>query len=66
LEKQKAERAASKQASSSGSSKGGGGSGSGHHGNATGNAAHAYSMEEYGLDQDAMKERLDWYYKAYL
>jgi len=52
LEKQKAERAALKQSSSSN--------------NSTGHAAHAYSMEEYGLDQEAMKERLDWYYKAYL
>jgi KaiC/GvpD/RAD55 family RecA-like ATPase len=35
-------------------------------GNQTGHAAHTYSLEEYGLDEAEMKERLSWYYSTYL
>jgi len=45
---------------------GGSNSSSGSNGNATGHAAHTYSLEEYGLDEGEMRERLGWYYSGYL
>jgi hypothetical protein len=38
----------------------------GNSGNTTGHAAHTYSLEEYGLDEGEMRERLGWYYSGYL
>jgi hypothetical protein len=44
----------------------GGSEGGGEHKNTSGHLAHTYSMEEYGLDEFAMRNRLSWYYKEYL
>lgn len=35
-------------------------------GDAAGHGAHTYSLEEYGLDEAALRQRLSWYYDEYL